>query len=210
MRVSNSIPRPCYQRVVDVVAAAAAIIQMPFKPYVPETYASREDLAATKFDHVFHFHSNDRFDNALKRRRPEEDPKGKQKMTLPLRPRNYNFDRLYPAAQESADDDYKFGSKRRASSAAKETPQPIDWISLLRADMDKGITSEPEYEIVERPEPATTSRDSESDSESSSFVKVEREEAASATLSIRNKAPAVAPNPNTAVDSDSESDWSLI
>jgi hypothetical protein len=184
---------------------------MPFKPYVPETYASREDLAATKFDHVFHFHSNDRFDNALKkRRRPEEKSEGKEKLTLPLRPREYNFDRFYSAAQESADEDYKFGSKRRASSVSKHAPQPIDWISQLRADVDKGITSEPEYEIVERPEPATTSRDSESDSESGTFVKVEREEVASETLPIRTKEQAAAPNATTAADSDSESEWTIV
>ena len=195
-----------------------AIIQMPFKPYVPETYASREDLAATKFDHVFHFHSNDRFDNALKRRRPEETSKGKEKMTFPLRPRNSQetFDRLNWAAAavatatEPEDEDYKFGNKRRASSAAKETPSTTSWISQLRADMDKGVVLEPEYEIVERPEPATTSRDSDSDSESSTFVQVKHEEVASGSLPIRTKPPTAAPNAKNAADSDSDSEWTLL
>lgn len=203
----------------DVVAAAMAIIQMPFKPYAPDTYASREDLTATKFDHVFHFHSNDRFDTAVKkRRRPEKVSKGKENMSLPLRLRDDTFDPLNwttaaAVTTQPEDDDYKFGSKRRASSAAKEAPPLTGWISKLRADMDRQILSEPEYEIVERPEPVTTSRDSESDSESGTYVKVNRQEVANEALPIRTKAPAAEPSAKSAAHGDSDSDctdWELI
>ncbi|KAF2208065.1 hypothetical protein CERZMDRAFT_101762 [Cercospora zeae-maydis SCOH1-5] len=48
---------------------AQAIIQMPFEPYSPAAYASRnDDRAQQVFDDVYHFRGDDRLDNSHKRR----------------------------------------------------------------------------------------------------------------------------------------------
>ncbi|PPJ54066.1 hypothetical protein CBER1_06338 [Cercospora berteroae] len=48
---------------------AQAIIQMPFKPYAPAAYASRNDERARQvFDDVYHFHGDDGFANTHQRR----------------------------------------------------------------------------------------------------------------------------------------------
>ncbi|USW55572.1 hypothetical protein Slin15195_G088910 [Septoria linicola] len=53
---------------------AQAIIQMPFKPYAPSTYASREDRRAKQiFDDVYHLHGDDG-DLAHKSRRLSKQP----------------------------------------------------------------------------------------------------------------------------------------
>lgn len=65
--------------------SAAAIIQLPYKHYTPETYASIENPAIAGFqDLIHHFHSSDRFDDdSLRRKRQRvqfgktEEPSGK-------------------------------------------------------------------------------------------------------------------------------------
>ncbi|PIA98421.1 hypothetical protein CB0940_06640 [Cercospora beticola] len=54
---------------------AQAIIQMPFKPYAPAAYASRNDERARQvFDDVYHFHGDDGFANTHKRRPSDKVP----------------------------------------------------------------------------------------------------------------------------------------
>lgn len=199
----------------DNFVAAAAIVQMPFKPYIPETYASREDAAATKFDHVFHFHATDRFDKAMKKRR-REDVKAEQKedsVALPIRPRpGPSATPQWSLSFTNAslwDEDYILGSKRRASSVAKEPGSIFGGISQLRAAESEAVVSESEYDIVNSPEAATMSHDSDSDS--SEFVKVEREASpVRTTFVIRNPDPANMPAAKSAADDESDSEWMLL
>ena len=182
---------------------------MPFKPYIPETYASREDAAATKFDDVFHFHSTDRFDKATKKRRISDvkaEKTEEELFTLPARPRLDTPDRPdWPLP----DEDYKFGSKRRASSITNESTPAVGGISQLRVANDEAVLSEPEYEIVERPEVAVRAYDSDSDS--SDFVEIKREEKASDwALPTRSKVPATLPDNKKTVENDSDSEWTLL
>lgn len=56
--------------------SAAAIIQMPYKRYTPETYASLENPAIARFeDLIHHYHSNDKFD-------VDVSPKKRQRVTF--------------------------------------------------------------------------------------------------------------------------------
>lgn len=56
--------------------SAAAIIQMPYKRYTPETYASMENPAIARFeDLIHHYHSNDKFD-------VDVSPKKRQRVTF--------------------------------------------------------------------------------------------------------------------------------
>ncbi|KAK5169463.1 uncharacterized protein LTR77_005439 [Saxophila tyrrhenica] len=61
---------------------AAAIIQMPFKPHRPDTYASRNDI---EVDVVYQFHGDDRFERQpveMKRRKLEQPENNPVKMPL--------------------------------------------------------------------------------------------------------------------------------
>lgn len=192
----------------NAIVAAAAIVQMPFKPYIPDTYASREDPAATKFDDVFHFHSTDRFDKVMKKRRRSDvksEKKEEELFTLPMRPHLETPDRPDWPLQ---DEDYKFGSKRRASSITNEWTPNAGAISQLCATKSEAGLSEPEYEIVERPEIAV--RAYESDSESSDFIEIKREEASDDALPIRSRDPAPAPDDQKPAENDSDSEWTLL
>ena len=181
---------------------------MPFKPYIPDTYASREDSAATKFDDVFHFHSTDRFDKAVKKRRRSDVKSEKieeELFTLSMRP---HLDTPNRPDWPLQDEDYKFGSKRRASSITNElAPSPLG-MGHLRVVNNDAVDSEPEYEILERPQSAV--RAYESDSDSSDFIEIKREEPLDQALPIRNRAPATAPDDKELVDNDSDSEWTWL
>ena len=179
---------------------------MPFKPYIPETYASREDVEAQHLgDVVYHFHSNDEVDcSPRKRKRPERQPEQAEGFTLPLRPHIETgaYSKTEPPVE---DDEYKIGSKRRASVGASSAPV---WsgISLLRALQERAISSESEYEFVESP--GSVEEASDSDSDSTTLVEVKHEE-------LEHQIPQPLPIrerglPNTAAENDSDSDWTLL
>ena len=193
---------------------------MPFKPYVPETYASRLDAAATKFDHVFHFHATDEFDHTAKKRRcsnVKSEEKAESSINLPMRPRQDPFSQFdwsfsfkdAPREDAREDGEYKLGSKRRASSIANETSPILSGRSQLRAAQSEKAIEEPEFEIVERPEVAIASQDS--DSGSDEFVKIQREDSAAVTtLPIRTSAANAVATFKNEPESDSDSEWSMI
>ena len=181
---------------------------MPFKPYIPEGYASREDSAATKFDDIFHFHSTDRFDKAVKKRRRSDvkaEKNEEELFSLPMRPHLETPDRPDWPLQ---DEDYKFGSKRRASSIPGRSSPTLGAPGQLRIVNGDAVVSEPEYEIVERPEVAVKAY--ESDSDSSDFIEIKREEPSNIALPIRGRAPAATLDDMKPVESDSDSEWTLL
>ncbi|KAK4619679.1 hypothetical protein CLAFUW4_11700 [Fulvia fulva] len=72
------------KREADEDDTAAAIIQMPFEPYVPQTYASREGVSHDRLeDVVYHFHGTED-EGEFKRRKTEENGRPNT-TTLPMR-----------------------------------------------------------------------------------------------------------------------------
>jgi hypothetical protein len=193
---------------------------MPFEPYIPETYASRLDAAATKFDHVFHFHATDEFDHTAKKRRcsnVKSEEKAEPSINLPMRPRQDSFSQIdwsfsfkdAPRDDAREDEDYKLGSKRRASSIANEISPILSGMSQLRAAESEKAVVEPEFEIVHRPEIAIASQDSDSDSDE--FVKIQSEDTTAVTaLPLRTSAPAAVATVKNEPENDSDSEWSLV
>ena len=189
---------------------------MPFKPYIPETYASRVDVATTKFDHVFHFHASDQYDHAAKKRRcsnVKSEDKDDSSVTLPLRPRQDSFSQIDWSLsfrnEQLKDEEYKVGSKRRASSITKEPSPILSGTSQTRAAESEEAIVEPEFEIVDRPEVVIASQDSDADCDE--FVNVQREDpAAVTTLPIRKSAPIATVATKSEPESDSDSEWSMV
>ncbi|KAK3712897.1 hypothetical protein LTR37_008782 [Vermiconidia calcicola] len=198
--------------------AAAAIIQMPFKPYIPETYASRQDVPTKRLDDVvYHFHASDDVkDLPKKRKRPVRVEKQDNVVALPLRPRSDPSQDLidpaksYGAQQNEAD---KLGRKRRASSVAGPSAPTLDLLSQLlhvEKEVEALSDTEAEYDMIELPlHPEETS---DSDSDFSTLVGVNQEdlgETQPQPLAIRTRETETAPDVS-AIDSDSDTDWSLV
>lgn len=216
--------------------AAASIIQLPFKPYVPDTYASKEDILASRFDDVFHFH--DDFDSSpKKRKRPESSSAAAmQQIKLPLRPYQASRD---TTKKETIDQerDYKSVSKRRASSAAgSSAPLPVAVTignqSFLQPESSRAaseeVESEEELPKVHRSETPEAAEDlgvsdtefeiiqgpsaveaiSDSDSDSSTMVEVKYEDAEPLTSRSARIASLAVDADLTEGDSDLE--WQLL
>ena len=183
--------------------AAAAIIQMPFAPYVPETYASREDKESPRIkDVVFHFHSHDDFDTpkeVKKSMEPVSTRVVESAITLALRTK-----REYEAVvqHESEEDSHQpeVGRKRRA----------LSFEHSARGSQESN--SDGEYELVPRPAPVQV-LDSDSESDGGKPVLVEHvlysPSSASSShprrdLPIREKAR------DENLEPDSDSEWSLV
>lgn len=135
----------------------------------------------------------------------KSEKKDEELFTLPMRPHLDTPDRPDWPLQ---DEDYKVGSKRRASSITNEWTPNACAISQLCAAKSDAVLSEPEYEIVDRPDVAVTAYDSDSDS--SDFIEIKREEPSDEALPIRGRAPAAAPDDKKPVENDSDSEWTLI
>ncbi|KAI7553068.1 hypothetical protein KC331_g1476 [Hortaea werneckii] len=76
------------ERGQDDAEAASAIIQMPFQPYIPETYASREEPSNKRLsDVIYHFHSDDPLDHFAKKRKTRMDATRVSNLTMALRSR---------------------------------------------------------------------------------------------------------------------------
>ena len=156
---------------------------MPFKRYAPDTYASRDDPAATRIgkleDVVFHFHANDEMDcSSKKRKRPAKAPvtSDSGSMTLPVRTLqtplgDVKQEPTLPALS------YKAASKRRASSVIGSSQPTAVAVVSTGAEFELPLRrrpsfvadaedSEEEYQKIERgsersTSPAQTSSDGE-------------------------------------------------
>lgn len=175
---------------------------MPFKPHVPETYASRIEPGNSRLaDVVYHFHAgDDDVESPKKRKRlePVSPPSRVSDLTLALRPR--------PAAPEvvsedSASEDEGFRIvKRRVSDAGDTTTATA-------------CLSERDYEVLSGPSSVEEDTcDSESDTDT--IVEVPYSgpslDNAARALPIRNRNPAVVAAAAERADSDSDSDWSFV
>ena len=180
---------------------------MPFKPYKPETYASREDIAKGRVeDVVYHFHASDDIETSpKKRKRPEriEASSSSSEVTLPLRPHREKPSTLKDEQEPGQED--PFERKRRASSiAGSSTPIPV-------------ALGEPEYELVPGPAPVEEASDSDFDSDSSTLVEVKHEDIPDdRTLPIfparsyRNGLDEIPVATPEHAESDSDSEWFLV
>ena len=182
---------------------------MPYEPYIPETYKSREDPAT---DVVFHFHSSDDFDNSpRKRKRLEPLSADKHEITLPLRTQTVCIDAI-KEEMSSEDEEYRFGSKRRVSSVAEPSMPTWSGIAELRSAHSDLALSDSEYEIVEGPAPVEDTSDSDSDL--ITFVEVKHENLANdgpRPLPIHaNEPTTVTAAVADAAENDSDSEWSLV
>lgn len=209
----------------NVITAATAIIQMPFKPFVPETYASREDITGTRFeDVVFHFHASDEMELSRKKRKSGpvgisqvyKDKKANDllgKKALPYRTFNPYMQppRTVKSEAVSRDEDNKSEIKRRFSFVSGAQDQ-------IEVDPSPTpVTSEPttdaEYEVVAGPAPVEEASDSDSDC--STLVEVKYEDLVDVPareLPIRSREQGAAATAGAAepAESDSESDWTLV
>lgn len=169
---------------------------MPFEPYIPETYASRDDPAFDRVgDVVYHFHADEDDDLASKKRKREdirtkatESNKAEasnQEMVLPLRPA-----RVAPMSvtDESAseDEDLRVVTKRRAPSVES---------------IAHGTDPDEEYEVVQDEDAGVFS-----DSESDAITLVDIPSA----LPIRTRESAATAADAEQSGSDSESEWTLV
>lgn len=181
---------------------------MPFKPYVPETYASRDDPAATRFgkmeDVVFHFHANDEMDcSSKKRKRPEKAPvsSDSENTTLPIRTLQTPLGEI---KQESgiAGMGYKAASKRRASSAAGSS-QPTA----------VAVSTAVEFALPLHPRRKQSGSPEESEESEEEYYKVERAIARPTPLARKPSDGEfeVVAGPSAVLDaSDSDSDSSTL
>lgn len=166
---------------------AAYIIQMPFEPHRPETYASTEDRQ--RFDDVvFRFHATDDMDT------PKKKEKADERLVLPFRPAS---DGSVSVKEVSKPEDNLlecFDSKRRESSSG----------GPIRPAMSGDEFEEIDLEAV--PEKAA-----DSDTDSFEWVdvlpKVRRASESGSGLALR-------PGQHIAQaktgENESDSDWSLV
>lgn len=119
--------------------AAAAIINLPFRTYAPETYASREDASAQRFDDViFHFHAHDELDNAGKKRKRKGQIAiaEEQSTELAFRPRVTSVEQSQPVTEPQYVDVSQGGiSKRRASCSEDSATAPPLQPSLVPVEL---------------------------------------------------------------------------
>ncbi|KXT12649.1 hypothetical protein AC579_4494 [Pseudocercospora musae] len=166
---------------------AQAIIQMPFKPYVPETYASREDGFGriTTQDVVYHFHGGDAFECSPKKRKlPEAEAEDPQREPV----------------SEIADRAFWEAATKPAPAVKEEASE----------DQDNSISTESEYEVIAGPA-QVDALSSDNDSDAETLVVVERPASTvhEASFPIRNRSAA---SSTTAVESleSSDSEWDLV
>jgi len=200
-------------------AVAIAIIQMPFKRYSPDTYASREDV-----DAVYHFHADDHLDRSpseIKRQKrvKEEDKPVTESSTLALRLRDMRQSghitdglaeklRALAAAKASY---LASGGNASVDAAQKALSTESSGNTSTEAAEEPASPNESDFEVVQRP--SEDDARSESDGDSGEYVKVEREAAQGLTqeFPIRTRPgetqPVDAQNSNA---SDSDSEWTLL
>lgn len=208
----------------NYIAAASAIIQMPFRRDAPDFYLSREDLRDIR-DVVHHFHGGDEFDEPKKKRILSQDNERRlHQLSLAMRLK------YAPSAGDSVGGDREPVPEQSAASTqlADSSPCAIGLLpdgrpSLSTNDLpeeednteegssaDPALVSDSDYELVPRP----ASVDSTS-SESDPDISMPNQSLSTATLLIRNATSSAESvehvgrlDDQTSESSDSE--WSLL
>lgn len=221
MSASRLHPRFSFEVFADFSIAAAAIIQLPYKPYTPDTYASREDPAIARFrqDLQFHFHGSDDTEKSpSKRRRISRESSAKVEeeqpisMKLPLRPatsvatpkslltlairEQRAVDEIIDDDSTSDEEELRIVRKRKASSRVEPPASATT------------LDSESDFELVAGPAAVEAlSTDDESDVETLVEVDMppERELSSAQELSIRT--PETAATAAASEPAGEASDW---
>jgi len=200
----------------DFVLAATAIIQMPFRPHVPETYASREDRAFARVeDVVYHFHSvaGEGIESSPKNRKPAEvvpPPSPVSSLTLALRPKEGVAD----VSTSSEEEGCRIVRQRTSSS-----------LSSSSSSLGKSETSSPaphtedEFDVVDAPGPveaiSSSEDDTDADIDNDAIVEIEQPAASAGngvhTLAVRSRAHVAATAEEEPSGDPSDSDeWTLL
>ncbi|KAK4570175.1 hypothetical protein LTR86_002255 [Recurvomyces mirabilis] len=117
---------------------AAAIIQMPFRPYTPDGYASKDITSNRHKDVIYHFHAHDDFEVQQKKRKQKEvvPATGVNALLLALRSRKVETTEV---SDESASENEDF---RMVTKRCKVEPEHT------HEDVKSEPATEDEYEIV--------------------------------------------------------------
>jgi hypothetical protein len=187
----------------DESIAALAIIQMPFKSYIPDTYASREDP-----DLVYHFHGADDVEDDSKKAKFQQRASD-MGFTLPLRPRGKGpayADRFSPKATACELDD-----KLPTPPAEPASSSTTSGLAQLLQAQQTPTALEQDYEMVQ--EQAAVGEPSDDDSDSDGFVPVKYQGINGSTpqspVLVQGGACGLK-NETTSNDSDSDSEWAMI
>ncbi|KAI7082648.1 hypothetical protein KC356_g8192 [Hortaea werneckii] len=196
------------ERGQDDAEAASAIIQMPFQPYIPETYASREDHPSnTRLSGViYHFHSDDPLDHFAKKRktRMEDATTRVSNLTMALRSRGGPpadvSAHMGAGAESSGSEDEGFSLVKRGDSTLGVQPAGV-----------AGDSSDSEFELLSdleshRGETVASKGMSSHQGDGSAAAAVY-------ALPFRTRDAAgagMAENSSAAVDQGSDSEWSII
>ncbi|TKA32002.1 hypothetical protein B0A50_01247 [Salinomyces thailandicus] len=174
--------------------AASAIIQLPYRLYKPDTYASMEGAKNSRLaDVVYHFHAEDKTDRLGKGRKtrgePVEVPSRLSNLTLALRPRSTTpspVPTLREKESSASEDEGFYVVKREDSSPLVESAAP-------------GAASDFEYEVLSALESVR------------GMVINDNEGCAEAPMNSTSRAfPMQARRTAPPTDSDTDSEWSVI
>lgn len=199
---------------------------MPFKPYIPDSYASREDIDPKRLrDVVHHFHGDDDVFEAAsrKRKRPDifEDKPSAGQLLLALRARRREKSEDTPSTHgaESGHHDTVVSRRLDHTNIAKEKPR----IKEKASAKPQALSSDSDYEVISPSAGSDLALESDSETEgllvvrpTTSYVPQEPQgpqEQQTCTLPIRPSAVRsrlVVTNPDLETTSDSESEWTVV
>lgn len=176
---------------------------MPFQPYIPETYASREEPSNKRLsDVIYHFHSDDPLDHFAKKRKTRMDATRVSNLTMALRSRAGPSDvSAHVGAESSPSEDEGFSVVKRRDSLPGAAPTAV-----------AGDSSDSEFELLSDLE----SRRPGGETVASKGISSQGDRNAAPTvyaLPFRTREAAgadIAADPSTAVDPGSDSEWSII
>ncbi|CAK3825414.1 Hypothetical predicted protein [Lecanosticta acicola] len=209
---------------------AAAIIRMPFKAYIPETYASREDIDPKRLrDVVYHFHGCEDFEGGSKeRKRPEMVSHGSRAGGLLLALRTKAQDTFGGLTRQVPEEEEGVPETSKMMAAASEEKSVEGEVSVHEDSSEDGQPvaieehpSDAEYEVVSAPTEHQLSV--ESDSETEGLVAIRPISPAlpdsvskgpERAMPIRQRESrrglfVTNPGPNGS-DSDSDSEWTVV
>ena len=198
---------------------------MPFKPYIPDSYASREDIDPKRLrDVVHHFPGGDDFEAASrKRKRPDmfkdKPSAGQLLLALRVRRREKPEDTSSAHGAESEHHDTVVGRRLDHTNMAEEEPR----IKEEASAKPQALSSDSEYEVISPSAGSDLALESDSETEgllvvrpTTSYVPQEPQgpqEQQTCTLPIRPSAvrsTLVVTNPDLETTSDSESEWTVV
>ena len=198
---------------------------MPFEPYIPDSYASREDIDPKRLrDVVHHFHGDDDFEAASrKRKRPDmfENKPSAEQLLLALRTRRLekSGDTSSTHGAESGHHGTVVGRRLDHTNDAKEEPK----IKEEASAKPQASSSDSEYEVISPGAGSDLALESDSETEgllvvrpTTPYVPLEPQgpqEQQTCTLPIRPSAVRsrlIVTNPDLEPTSDSESEWAVV